>query len=966
MRLAAFLWLAVVIVAGGYLFVRIDSGLNFQTDLMALLPREEHNPTLQRVNDTVVSALSHQVMILVGHKDRTQARAAATEITKQLLSSNVLETTDSGFDKDRMRQMGKLYYPYRSGLLAEDDRRSLQEGGGQGIATRALAQVYGVAGFANAKLLQGDPFLLMPHFFMGLPLPLSHLSLDDGMLSLQDNGTTWVLIAGHLKGEPFALNVQKSLSDVFDNSVTSQQQIHPGLEVLHLGAVFFAKAGAEQAMHETSIIGITSTLGTILLVVLMFRAIRPLLLSLLVIGIGVMMALAVSLWIFGELHVGALLFGVSLIGVAVDYSLQYCTEIFAPKPGTPHQRLKRVFMGITLGTATTLIGYLTFLLAPFPSLHQIAIFSAVGLLAAWITVVLWLPFLDTMRTARRGQSMLKTAGKFIAFWEAPKYHRLRVSIFGVMALVGVLGLLCVHTDDDVHHLQSLSAKLVTEQEHIQKLIGNTNGSQFFLVQAPDDETALQREEQLTERLHKLVDSGALAGFQSLSQYVPSSARQMENRALLRKNLYKPLLVAQASELHLADVPPMPDEHTPVLTLDAVKSGGPLPFLSLLRLNNTNDEVMHVVMLDGVTNLDALRVAANGLPGVRLVDPSSDFSALLGKYRARAIMLLVLSAVLMAPLLMGRYGVGKGLRIMLPPSLAVIIAPALRALAGGSFTFFDAMALVLILSIGVDYAVFCAETSGDRKPVTMLAVVMAACTALMSFGLLALSGVMAVHNFGATMSIGILFAFLFAPMVRMGIKLPGLRNTLPVLLILILCNCTNQTPDNTSNVVHISPELTLTLPQPGDLGRPVEVTQLVTAHYGDQNLVFEAHIDASADRFFFVGLDLMGRKAISIDWTADGIVYDAASWVPPQLQPQKILADMVLLYWPEAVVRQALQASSGKLLIGQNSRTIMIGKKEIMHSDYHPAPGGDLWSGPVRYQNLAWKYDLAIQSSEQDP
>ncbi len=154
-------------------------------------------------------------------------------------------------------------------------------------------------------------------------------------------------------------------------------------------------------MSETSIIGIASTLGTILLVLVMFRAIRPLILSLLVIGVGIMTALAASLWVFGELHVGALLFGVSLIGVAVDYSLQYCSEVFASQPGTPQQRLKRVLVGITLGAATTVIGYLTLCLAPFPGLHQIAIFSAVGLLAAWITVVLWLPFLDRKMTSPR-------------------------------------------------------------------------------------------------------------------------------------------------------------------------------------------------------------------------------------------------------------------------------------------------------------------------------------------------------------------------------------------------------------------------------------------------------------------------------------------------------------------------------------------------------------------------------------
>ncbi len=110
--------------------------------------------------------------------------------------------------------------------------------------------------------------------------------------------------------------------------------------------------------------------------------------------------------------------------------------------------------------------------------------------------------------------MLIMAGKFLAFWEMPKYRRLRIGLLGVLAILGLAGFLRFHTDDDVRRMQSLSSGLVAEQERIQKLIGASAGSQFFLIQAPDDETALQHEEELVARLRPLVNSGALAGFQA--------------------------------------------------------------------------------------------------------------------------------------------------------------------------------------------------------------------------------------------------------------------------------------------------------------------------------------------------------------------------------------------------------------------------------------------------------------------
>jgi predicted exporter len=129
----------------------------------------------------------------------------------------------------------------------------------------------------------------------------------------------------------------------------------------------------------------------VLLILVAFRALRPLWLSILVIAVGVLCALSASLWLFGELHVAALLFGVSLIGISVDYSLIFCAQRFSADELAARERLRRVMAGLVLGLATTLIGYVTLLLAPFPGLHQLAAFSGIGVTASFITVVAWLP-----------------------------------------------------------------------------------------------------------------------------------------------------------------------------------------------------------------------------------------------------------------------------------------------------------------------------------------------------------------------------------------------------------------------------------------------------------------------------------------------------------------------------------------------------------------------------------------------
>jgi predicted exporter len=487
------------------------------------------------------------------------------------------------------------------------------------------------------------------------------------------------------------------------------------------------------------------------------------LLSLLVIGVGVMTALAGSLLLFGDLHVGAMLFGVSLIGVAVDYSLQYCTETFTAERCS-HRRLRQVVWGISLGTATTVIGYLTLLLAPFPGLRQVAVFSAIGLVAAWLTVVLWLPLLDRSAGVRHGVRMLRWSFLFLWLWQSKRLAGWRIGGLVALVVLAGIGLIRFHTDDDVRRMQALSPDLLSQQARLQALIGSQGGGQFFLVSADDSEAALRTEEVLGDRLRKLAASGALGGFRSPARYVPSAFRQRENRALVDRELGGDARREQFRRLGLAFV--APDDDGSVLTLtSAMRAGGPLDFLSLLVLNDGEGGAAHVVMLDGVRRLHAVAAAGDGIAGVRFVDAAGSFSAVLGQYRVRTMLLLGLSALLMAPLLAWRYGPRRTVWIMLPPVLAVGLTPGLRALLGSGFTFFDGIALVLILSVGVDYAVFLAETSRERRVVTMLAVGLAAVTALMSFGLLALSNVMAVQHFGATMLVGILLAALLAPMAR---------------------------------------------------------------------------------------------------------------------------------------------------------------------------------------------------------
>jgi predicted exporter len=309
-----------------------------------------------------------------------EARAAARSLSGSLDATGLFEPeTVSG--AQAMRELGQLYFPHRAGLLSEGDRGLLEAGRGEELAKRALAQAFGVGGTGESLIARGDPFLLLPSFLRQLPSPMPRMAWDDGFLSLNEGGKTWVLLLRSLAREPFALAVQERLTEAYTETAAALKVAHPGIEIYRTGAVFFAEAGARTAMAEASALGTLSLGGTILLVLAVFRRLGPLLRNALAGLVGAGAGLACCLALFGEVHVLTLLFGTSLLGVVVDYGLHYSSTEFDPDAGTPSERLSSIMPGLQLSLVMALIGYVALALAPLHGLRPIAVFSVSGLAA---------------------------------------------------------------------------------------------------------------------------------------------------------------------------------------------------------------------------------------------------------------------------------------------------------------------------------------------------------------------------------------------------------------------------------------------------------------------------------------------------------------------------------------------------------------------------------------------------------
>jgi len=176
----------------------------------------------------------------------------------------------------------------------------------------------------------------------------------------------------------------------------------------------------------------------------------------------------------------------------------------------------------------------------------------------------------------------------------------------------------------------------------------------------------------------------------------------------------------------------------------------------------------------------------------------------------------------------------------------------------------------------------------------------------------------------------------------------------LLLTLVLAACATVPP--ASDRVLVAPGVTLALPAPGELGRREDAVQLVTARRDGETFVFECRLSVDGERLLLAGSDSMGRRAMTVTWSRDGIVVERADWLPETLKPENVLADIVLLYWPEEAVRRGL---SGAPLI-QTPQGRSVGDSIVV------SWRGDPWNGLSRLVNRPWGYEIEVRSARVAP
>ena len=769
-------WLAVALVAIAYILWRFSGSAPLQTNLLALLPATEANPVAERAVDMLGDALGNRTVYLVTDRDAARAKAAAKQLGARLDASGAFRSVTVEVPPFDLSQIAVTYMPARFGLLTGTDRRSLEQGDAT-LGDRLVRRLYAPPVDGLQTSVADDPFGWLQHWLGELPLAASSLSLEDGMLVSHRDGATGVLVMTSLPGSAYETKIQYAVRVATLDAERALAADFPGVRVDRAGAVFYAEAARASAERDVHVIGAASLAGIALLLMSVFRSPRLLVLAFASTAFGIVCALAATLLVFGKLHLLTLVFGVSLIGEAVDYSIQYFVAyLSAGRQWDARRGAAAVRPALAVALATSLLGYAILMWVPFPALKQIACFAIVGILCAFAAVTGFLPLVLTQGPRRVPSRVFSGAARLLGGWQSLLAGRRAAAVALLVALVAIPGWAVLKSDDDIHLLIQRDAGLARQENNIRAAVGLANTAQFFVVQGASQEEVLERSEALIAAL----DRQQAGRVQSIATFVPSAQRQARDRAVLDKRVFGDAATLRAALVHAGFRDEVVDEwihafsrQTPAtLSVDtwlAARWSAPFRHLWLGRIDGGAgpvDAALAIPERVDATNAATFAALARTLPGVSWVDKAASVSRLFGAYRVDSGLWLAGALVVVAALLMWRYGVRGGIATTLPVVFAIALTLAAFGYARVPLTLFNWLALMLVLGVGANYAVFLRE--GCMRDMAGLGavwtgVLLSAATTLLSFGMLGASAMPALRSFGTTLAMGIVFSVLFAPL-----------------------------------------------------------------------------------------------------------------------------------------------------------------------------------------------------------
>lgn len=750
--------------------------IGIDSDLFNLVPKSISMASVKKADEKMMSVTSQNVFVLVGNEDFSEAKRVAEKVYETIKDSRNFESVSLYSDVSAMGEITDFLYKYRSYLIDEEtaDRILASDEGAQDFALEALSKAYG--GFTMLPLdnIDTDPFLLteynLQNYLSAVQNAGTAMSVKDGVLASKFEGKWYVMIRGVLsvRGAKLA-SKNNAITEIYSACDAAGSS---GTNFVYSGTPFHSHESSNSASREITVIAAVSMLAVIILLIFIFRSVLPLVYSVGSILISLGVSVLATLAVFHKMHVITLVFGTSLIGSCIDYSLHFFTHWAANKELKSSVEIRNhIFSGLLMAIVSTGICFAILLFAPFTILKQMSFFCLTGLISSFLTTVAVYPYIKL--PAQRGNvRFTETFAKMVSVFERKWVGR---SVIIFLFSFAILSITIFHKNvkikNDLLTLYDMKGKLLQDETTAAQIIQYTPGG-WYIVSGGTEEEVLVNEEKLRKQFEEIT--GGEVGYVSTSTFVPSKEIQKKSRAA-----YKKLMQSAANQLQAlgfddvenfdALMALMNDYELTKNKYVSFEEGNIPEFIqsaiSSAWLGKVDEKYFTVVLPTKVIDYANYRSLAETDDNVYFISKSQDISVDLDSLTKMILKFFVVAYILMFIMLRFFYSWKQAFKIISVPLLIILVVVAVFALFKINMEFFSVTGLILVFGLGLDYIIYMMEN--EKKSVKQnhsqsvlepFATMVSFLTTIISFGALALSSFKPVHLIGLSIFIGLFTAY----------------------------------------------------------------------------------------------------------------------------------------------------------------------------------------------------------------
>ena len=685
----------VIALAGAALAWRVCEGLGVETDVLALV-ETEHSGSLMEL----AAGRARQGQLLLEGGDEEQLVKVANVLCEQFGLNSAVDF------KKTLRYLA----PRTRGLVSDETRELLRAGKFKDVANASAARLFGpVPPLFSVK---DDPFLLATDYAMSMQSNLAPgWSLNGGYPVCERGGRRFLLMqCGDLsleKAEEIMQGAER-INGAFVAGVA---------KIWCCGPVFHTARSTSRAKREINILSSVSIVLVALLGWMLFRSWRFASQLLATVGAAFFVATGALFAFFPRPHVITFVFGVTLIGLAVDYVYHSRSAGGAGN----------VLRPLTQSLATSLACFAPLLFANISAMRQMALFTMAGLAGAYMCALAWRP--NVVAAGRDGTPCRPRRSR----GDRPTgfFNRFHGNIFAIgasliLVLAAMFGICRVKVSCDPSAFYRPGTFLAEGEKRLFEL-NPMAGGKFACIKGKTLQESLEIEEAV--------------GLRGLSAVIPSLRRQGENVALVEK-----LKEREGSAYAELTGLKMPQED---------KRG-------FLDAANAEDESLKKIVRSFAPSGNEIVVPCpdrflSDDPRVVVLDSRRAAEKMFARLFISAGKLFYISLAVLAALLIVFFG-RKFFDYASAVVAAVLCSMGMLGWLGIPLTCFTLLCFFVMAGLGIDYVIF---HRSKPAPETRRTVLYSFLSSLAGFGMLAFTEFPVTRGMGVTLAFGLFFAYLFS-------------------------------------------------------------------------------------------------------------------------------------------------------------------------------------------------------------